>query len=102
MMNSEEERSLNCNYLVNATGPWAAKVALMAGVGEKTHTDPVLRVALPITPRKRCVFVFKCPTGPVHDCPMIVDHTGPYVRREGTGSTYIAGVSPEEVSIVSM
>ena len=95
---SKEESSLGCNYLVNATGPWAAKLARMAGVGDATQSHPSLHHPLPVSPRKRCVFVFKCPSGPHGDCPMIIDYNGIYVRPESTEMTFITGVSPPEVS----
>lgn len=101
MVNSEVERTLGCNYLVNAAGPWGAALAQMAGVGGEAQPDPVLRVPLPVSPRKRCVFVFKCPTGPEHDFPLIADYTGSYVRREGVGGTFLAGMSPPEVSFMA-
>lgn len=97
MTKSQDEKELSCNYLVNAAGPWGAKLALMAGVGEEAQEDPVLRVPLPVSPRKRCVFVFKCPSGPTRDSLLIADYTGPFVRREGGGSTFIAGMCPPKV-----
>ena len=96
-MTSEEERILSCNYLVNAMGPWGAALPLMAGVGDEASADPVLRVPLPISPRKRCIFVFKCPTASEYDFPLLVDYTGPYFRCEGGRDTFIAGVSPPKV-----
>lgn len=99
MVDSESERTMSCDYLVNATGPWGAALALMAGVGDEAQLHPALRVPLPVSPRKRCVFVFKCPTGPEQDWPLIVDYTGSYVKREGTEATFLAGINPPEVSV---
>ena len=52
--------------------------------------------------RKRYVFVVHCPNGPGLDCPMLIDKSGLYVRREGLGGHYICGIGPdsEEVSWV--
>ena len=69
----------------------------MAGVGEKGHGNSVMEVELPVRPRKRNVFVFKCPSGPVSDCPLVVDSSGVYFRSEGQGNTFICGHSPPEV-----
>jgi len=68
-----------CGAVVNAAGPRAADVAAMAGL------------ALPVRPRKRCVFVFDCRAQlPGH--PLIILPNGVYVRPEG--SQFICGVSP--------
>ena len=54
---------------------------------------------LPVERRKRYVYVFHCPDGPMFDCPMIIDPSGVYVRREGLGGKYICGSSPPEVRL---
>lgn len=81
---------------MNAAGPWASNLALMAGVGEKGHGNSIMGVELPVKPRKRQVFVFKCPSGPGSDCPLVIDSSGVYFRREGQGSTFTCGHSPPE------
>ena len=95
---SGEMQSLNCGHLVNAAGPWASDIATMAGIGDPHHPNPVMRTGLPVRPRKRCVFVFKCPGGPVTDCPLVVTPGGAYFRRENNSGTFICGVSPAQVS----
>ena len=92
-----ERQILHCNYLVNAGGPWASQLARLAGVGHKEHPNSTMHVDLPVRPRKRMVFVFKCPNGPMDDCPLVVDPSGVYVRREGAGGVFISGCSPPEV-----
>lgn len=47
--------------------------------------------------RKRYVYVLHCPDGPGLSCPLVIDHSGVYCRREGLGGNYICGKSPAEV-----
>jgi FAD-dependent oxidoreductase domain-containing protein 1 len=70
-----------CDTLVNAAGPQAGDVAALAGV------------ALPVEPRKRCVFVVAC-RARLPRMPLVVDATGVWIRPEG--EVYICGVAPPE------
>ena len=71
--------TIDCDAVVDAAGPWAARVAAMAGV------------ELPVEARRRSVFVFDCAT-PIEDCPLVIDTSGAWFRPEGSG--FISGMAP--------
>ncbi|PTW63491.1 glycine/D-amino acid oxidase-like deaminating enzyme [Breoghania corrubedonensis] len=73
--------TIACGLLVNAAGPAAGDLAALAGR------------PLPVEPRKRSVFTFRCKSE-VPGLPLMVDTSGVYVRPEG--ATFICGVSPAE------
>jgi glycine/D-amino acid oxidase-like deaminating enzyme len=77
------ENRLAANRIVNAAGPWAGRIAGMAGI------------ELPVEPRKRSVFVFEAKER-FDDMPLVVDPTGVYVRPEG--SLYICGGAEDEAA----
>eukprot|EP00117_Sycon_ciliatum_P032857 scpid56148/ scgid25401/ FAD-dependent oxidoreductase domain-containing protein 1 len=95
---------LKCNYLVNSAGPFAADVAAMAGIGaperlvhlDQSELDPRLAVPLPVKARRRCVFGVDQRDGPVSHCPLTVDTSGAYIRREGTGGMFLCGKCPDK------
>jgi glycine/D-amino acid oxidase-like deaminating enzyme len=70
---------LSPGAVVNAAGPRAREVAVMAGV------------ALPVFPRRRQVFAFECREPPA-GCPLTIDPSGVYFRPEG--KLFLCGVSP--------
>ena len=70
---------LGADVFVNAGGPWAARVAAMAGI------------ALPVHARRRTVFHLECPT-PLPRTPLVIDTSGVWFRSEGAG--FLAGWSP--------
>lgn len=71
---------LGCGSVVNAAGAWANEICLLAGIQE-----------CPVRRRKRMIFCVRCPDGPIEDCPLVVDPTGIYFRREGSGGNFICG-----------
>ena len=91
---NSKELEVHCDHLVNAAGPWAGEVALMAGIGKEDHTREILRAKLTVEPRLRSVFVFKCPNGP-SNCPLVID--GHIYWRSERNDTYLTGYSPSEV-----
>jgi glycine/D-amino acid oxidase-like deaminating enzyme len=80
--------TVDCDAVVDAAGPWAARIAAMAGVD------------LPVEARRRSVFVFDCPT-PIEGCPLVIDTSGAWFRPEGAG--FITGMAPApEVDLPDM
>eukprot|EP01124_Arcella_intermedia_P008468 TRINITY_DN1533_c0_g1_i3.p1 TRINITY_DN1533_c0_g1~~TRINITY_DN1533_c0_g1_i3.p1 ORF type:complete len:258 (+),score=57.91 TRINITY_DN1533_c0_g1_i3:566-1339(+) len=70
-------------FVVNAAGLYARKLLNMAG-------DDI-----PVSPKKRCIFVVDCEDMPtLRYMPMVIDKTGVYFRPEG--KYFIAGVAPPE------
>ncbi len=72
-----------CGALVNAMGTRAAE--LLRWLGED----------LAVEPRKRTVFLIDAPNAKHPDAPLLVDHTGFYIRPEGDGQ-WITAIVPEE------
>ncbi len=72
-----------CAYAVNAAGPWARRIAAMAGA------------ELPVSARRRTVYVISCPT-PMYPFPLLIDPTGFWIRPDAT--KFIAGFSPADDS----
>jgi glycine/D-amino acid oxidase-like deaminating enzyme len=71
---------LYCDIAVNAAGPWARRVARWGGID------------LPVSARRRSVFVFDSPAQ-LPACPLVIDLSGVYFRPDGRG--FICGVSPD-------
>ncbi|KAM8927616.1 FAD-dependent oxidoreductase domain-containing protein 1 [Pelodytes ibericus] len=93
--NSLESQSVACALVINAAGAWSSKVAELAGIGTGPPNS-VEGVKLPVEPKKRYVYTFHCPDGPGLECPLLIDSSGAYFRREGLGGNYIGGLSPAE------
>jgi FAD-dependent oxidoreductase domain-containing protein 1 len=70
-----------CSHVINAAGPWARRLAAMAGI------------ELPVFARRRTVYVISCPTN-MTSFPLLIDPTGFWIRPEG--NKFIAGFSPAD------
>lgn len=75
----ENGDAIAAGIFVNAAGAWSGQIAAMAGF------------ALPVVPRKRCVFVFDSPQR-LAEAPFLLDESGVFMRPEG--HLYICGVVP--------
>lgn len=93
--NSLESQPVECAIVINAAGAWSAEVAQMAHIG-RGPPNSISGVKLPVEPRKRYAYVFHCPDGPGMECPLLIDTSGAYFRREGIAGNYIGGISPAE------
>ncbi|WP_435317979.1 NAD(P)/FAD-dependent oxidoreductase [Haloarchaeobius sp. TZWSO28] len=72
--------SLDADFVVNAAGPWAGRIAEMAGLD------------LPVAPRRRQVAVVDPETPVPDDVPLTIDlDTGSYFRPEREGSAIVGG-----------
>ena len=80
-VNLKSQDTVNCGILVNTAGARSGEVAEMSGV------------YLPVSPRKRSVFVFKS-AHPIKGLPLVADPAGIYVRPEG--DCFLCGWTPSE------
>ncbi|MFD1911956.1 NAD(P)/FAD-dependent oxidoreductase [Halodurantibacterium flavum] len=74
-------QEISCGALINAAGTRAADILRTAGED------------IPVEPRKRTVFMIDAPNARHPDAPLIVDHTGFYLRPEG--EHWITAIVPE-------
>ena len=70
-----------CGKVINAAGPYASKISLMAGI------------KIPVEPRKRYSFVFKAENPLDQDLPLTIDPSGVTMRSDG--QYYLAGCPPD-------
>lgn len=77
---TDDNLTVAADVFVNACGPWAAKLCEQ------------LNLELPVSARKRQVFVFDCKAPPAN-LPMIFDPSGVWCRPEG--GRYITGRAPQ-------
>ncbi len=73
-------------HFVLATGAWSAPLAALLGL------------ALPVSPKKRDVFVFDSPAV-LPGCPLVIDPSGLWFRPEGRG--FICGAPPRAIDGVT-
>ena len=69
---------IHCGQVVNATGPRAAKTAAM------------VRLELPVEPRKRFTWIFTAEQPLPMELPLTIDPSGVHFRQDGP-TTYLAG-----------
>jgi len=79
--------------LADGTRIGAGAVLLAGGASGLSAMARALDTPLPVSSRKRCVYVFETPAQ-IADCPLVIDTSGVYFRPEG--AFFLAGVSPEE------
>lgn len=89
-----ELKVINFAICVLAAGCNSGEVAKLANIGKGQE---LLSIPLPVEPRKRYVYCFKCQEdkGPGLNTPLTIDYTGTYFRRDGLGGSFIGGRSPE-------
>jgi sarcosine oxidase subunit beta len=80
---------VDCEFVVNAAGPWGGRIAAMAGVD------------LPVTPQRRQIAVVD-PETPIPDSvPLTIDlDTGSYFRPEREGRALVGGFFGDEADSV--
>jgi len=74
-------RRFQADAFVLAAGAWSAPLAAQLGC------------ALPVSPKKRDVFVLDCPQA-LPGCPLVIDPSGVWFRPEGRG--FLAGAPPRD------
>jgi len=81
---------------VNCAGAWSGDLArlMKIGIDDEDNPEDIRTIRLPVEKRKRYVYAVHCPDGPGINCPMVIDTTGLYFRREGLGGLYLVGMSP--------
>ena len=74
--------SIDCDTIVNASGPRAILTCRMAGI------------EIPVEPRKRYTFIFDAEHPLDRDLPLTIDPSGVHMRTDG--AYYLAGCPPDE------
>ena len=83
-VNCEDGRRFAAGAVVLAAGAWTAPLALQLGL------------SLPVSPRKRDVFVLDTPAR-LPGCPLVIDPSGVWFRPDGTsGRRFLAGAPPRQ------
>jgi len=92
-LSDKTETELEFDKVILTAGGDSGHVGMLMGLGLGPGD---LGVQLPVEKRKRYVYVPHCPGGPGLDCPLVIDPTGVYFRREGLGGNYLCGQSPNQ------
>lgn len=80
----DDGRRFEANAFVLAAGAWSAPLAAQLGT------------VLPVSPRKRDVFVLDTPAR-LPGCPLVIDPSGVWFRPDGTsGRRFLAGAPPRQ------
>ncbi|XGW16336.1 hypothetical protein V3C99_001641 [Haemonchus contortus] len=91
-MSDTSARPIRAHMIVNAAGPWAGKIAELAGIGKG---QGLLAVPVPVLPRRRTNFVVYAPDVPV-DMPSLLEPCGVHCRQIDVGNTFVVGRNPTE------
>lgn len=97
-MNTRTMEALRCGAVVNCAGPFANSIVemLRRSMEASGHAASRTLATLPVAARKRNIFVVKVPGGNSIECPLVINPSGVFVRKEGPGNTFICGFSPPE------
>ncbi|VDL72776.1 unnamed protein product [Nippostrongylus brasiliensis] len=96
-MSDTSARPIRAYTIVNAAGPWAGKIAEMAGIGKG---EGMLAVPVPVRPQKRTNFVIHAPDVPI-DMPSLVEPCGVHCRQIDVGNTFVVGRNPTKEENIS-
>eukprot|EP00092_Neocalanus_flemingeri_P038217 GFUD01041598.1.p1 GENE.GFUD01041598.1~~GFUD01041598.1.p1 ORF type:complete len:654 (-),score=163.88 GFUD01041598.1:101-2023(-) len=89
---SQQVYPLHFNTCMMAGGGATGDIGRMAGIGEGYG---VMGVEIPVERKRGYVFNVNCKTGPGLNCPLTVDPSGLFMRREGHGGDYLVGKLPD-------
>ncbi|SPP73635.1 blast:FAD-dependent oxidoreductase domain-containing protein 1 [Drosophila guanche] len=90
------QRTVKFDTCVLAAGAHSGQLASLANIGSSHAKEALLRVPLPVEPRKRYVYVFSTQgeNCPGLATPLTIDPDGTYFRRDGLGGNFLCGRSP--------
>ena len=89
---SQQVYPLHFSTCIMAGGGYTGDMGRMAGIGEGYG---VLGVEIPVERKRGYVYNVHCKTGPGLNCPLIMDPTGVFLRREGHMGDYLVGKLPD-------
>ena len=77
------EKQIQFCYCIIAAGADSGEISKKIGIG--MEPSGIRSIPCPIEKRKRYVYVFHAPDGPGVDFPFLIDPSGVWCRREGSG-----------------